>query len=279
MGSRLRYEVRAFNTATASTNRIHDDEVARQFGFRGGLVPGVDVYAYLCHLPAAQWGVEWLERGTTTARFRTPVYDGDLVTVTGSLGDVLDLELRDSAGQVCAVAQASLPGAAPALDPAEWPSGDLPASPPPVSAEALQAGPFGQLTATFHADQAVAYLADVREELPLFQGFAHPAWLLRYCNYVLSSNVCLGPWIHTESTVQHWSTVGDGDLVETRALVTGVRERTGHQFVDLDVLQAISIRSPGASGAGSALWSYQSGSCRGPGWSASCGFFHAMGSV
>jgi hypothetical protein len=35
----LRYEVEAFNTATASQNRIHDDEVAQRFGFRGGLVP------------------------------------------------------------------------------------------------------------------------------------------------------------------------------------------------------------------------------------------------
>jgi hypothetical protein len=43
------YEVRAFNTAVASDNKIHDDAVRQQFGFRGGLVPGVEVYAYLAH--------------------------------------------------------------------------------------------------------------------------------------------------------------------------------------------------------------------------------------
>ena len=32
----------AFNTATASANKIHDDAVARHLGFQGGLVPGVD---------------------------------------------------------------------------------------------------------------------------------------------------------------------------------------------------------------------------------------------
>src|SRR5262245_46169653 len=48
--------VTAFNTATASTNKIHDDDVARQYGFHGGLVPGVDVYAYLTHLPVRAWG-------------------------------------------------------------------------------------------------------------------------------------------------------------------------------------------------------------------------------
>src|SRR3954453_96570 len=41
------HPVTAFNTDTASSNRIHDDATARRFGFRGGLVPGVDVYAYL----------------------------------------------------------------------------------------------------------------------------------------------------------------------------------------------------------------------------------------
>jgi hypothetical protein len=41
--SDLSYTVNAFNTATESANKIHDDAVARNLGFRGGLVPGVDV--------------------------------------------------------------------------------------------------------------------------------------------------------------------------------------------------------------------------------------------
>ena len=41
------YRVSAFNTAQESENKIHDDDVARRFGFTGGLVPGVDVYAYM----------------------------------------------------------------------------------------------------------------------------------------------------------------------------------------------------------------------------------------
>jgi len=53
-------EVSAYNTAAASDNRIHDDCVARRFGFRGGLVPGVEVYAYMAHMPVARWGRAWL---------------------------------------------------------------------------------------------------------------------------------------------------------------------------------------------------------------------------
>src|ERR1700745_2299544 len=58
------YRVEAFNTAKASENKIHDDAVARRFGFGGGLVPGVDVYAYMAHQPVARWGCAWLEHGT-----------------------------------------------------------------------------------------------------------------------------------------------------------------------------------------------------------------------
>ena len=48
------HELVAYNTAIASDNKIHDDSVAHQFGFKGGLVPGVDVYAYLCWGPVSE---------------------------------------------------------------------------------------------------------------------------------------------------------------------------------------------------------------------------------
>ena len=75
-------EVSAYNTAAASDNRIHDDCIARRFGFRGGLVPGVEVYAYMAHMPVARWGRAWLERGCADCRFWKPVYDGALARIT-----------------------------------------------------------------------------------------------------------------------------------------------------------------------------------------------------
>ena len=48
------YRVSAYNTAHDSENKIHDDATARRFGFGGGLVPGVDVYGYITHMPVAQ---------------------------------------------------------------------------------------------------------------------------------------------------------------------------------------------------------------------------------
>src|SRR6266478_5094335 len=101
--------VQAFNTATASENKIHDDAVARRFGFGGGLVPGVDVYAYMAHQPVARWGRAWLERGAAECRFQKPVYDGDIATVTAKeTAEGLDLRV-DSHGELCASGSASLP--------------------------------------------------------------------------------------------------------------------------------------------------------------------------
>src|SRR5204862_7039371 len=100
---RVPYEVRAHNTATQSDNKIHDDEVARRFGFTGGLVPGVDVYAYLTHPPAEAWGLDWLEQGTMRGRFLSPVYEGELISVVPvehlerDEGAVVRLEVRNQA--------------------------------------------------------------------------------------------------------------------------------------------------------------------------------------
>src|SRR5690242_6949502 len=76
------YRVSAYNTSKASENKIHDDATARRFGFRGGFVGGVNVYAYMAHQPVARWGRAWLENGTGSARFMKPAYEGDIAEVT-----------------------------------------------------------------------------------------------------------------------------------------------------------------------------------------------------
>ena len=103
------HRLRARNIATASNNKIHDDTVARQYGFEGGLVPGVEVYAYATHPVVARFGVDWLERGTAHVRLHKPVYDGREVTVeadTDAVADSCELALvvRDDSGTDCATA-------------------------------------------------------------------------------------------------------------------------------------------------------------------------------
>jgi hypothetical protein len=260
----LGYEVVAHNTATASLNKIHDDEVARRYGFSGGLVPGVDVYAYMTRVPAEAWGTDWLARGSMRARFRSPVYEGEAVRVVpgdpveSRAGITVGLELRNAAGEICAVGEAGLPAAPPAPPSAPvagvtWPVVAPATERPEAAPEVLAPGTALAIAPhRFVADRAGEYLAEVRETLPLYAAarVAHPGWLLRDANYVLSSNVVLGPWIHVESVTEHHATVGDGDTVVARATVTREWGRNGHRFVALDVGLLVQVGDGSNGGDG-----------------------------
>ena len=92
------YQVQAYNLSHASENKIHDDAVAQKLGFAGGLVPGVEVYAYACHPAVERWGHAWLERGRMECRFLKPVYDGRIAVVTARDANAgLDLMVQSEA--------------------------------------------------------------------------------------------------------------------------------------------------------------------------------------
>ena len=234
------YRVEAFNTAKSSENRIHDDSVARRFGFTGGLVPGVDVYAYMAHPPVARWGRAWLERGTAECRFGKPVYDGAIAEVT-ELPTSAGMDIRvESGGVECATGSAALPAnAAASPDLADWRETTPPTERPPASPTSLAQGTWLSIRPLHLTEEFVAnYLRDVRETDPLFarEKLAHPGLFPRCGNWALSHNVVLGPWIHVGSKVQHYGVARVGETLTVRAQVTANYEHKGHLFVELDML-------------------------------------------
>jgi acyl dehydratase len=236
------HRVRAHNLATASANKIHDDDVARHYGFAGGLVPGVDVFAYMTNPVVGHFGAAWLCDGAMRVRFEHPVYDGRDVTVeraaTGAAGaGTVELTVYDDTRAACARATARL-GAGAAPEVSEYLGQPLPDPPPPASAESLAEGTrLGSVETVFRSDRADEYLDAIGERLPLYRegAIAHPGWLLRRANRVLAANVTLGPWIHIESDLRLFRTVRDGEHISTGARVARVWERRGHKFVTLDV--------------------------------------------
>ncbi len=247
------YAVRAHNSATASENKIHDDAVARTYGFEGGLVPGVTVYAYLTHPVVAELGRAWLERGTMTTRFVRPCYDGDDVTIDADgrrEGDeqVLELTARCIRDEMVATATASLPATPPRPPPVDdYPAAPLPAERVPATEAALAAlDALGSWDATFHAEHAPVFLDEIGEDLAVYRdgGPAHPGYLLLAANWILGANVRLGPWMHVGSDVTNYGVVAGGDLVSTRGRVAGLFERKGHRFVDLDLLMVANGTRP-----------------------------------
>jgi hypothetical protein len=233
------YRVEAYNTAKQSENKMHDDTIARRFGFSGGLVPGVDVMAYMMHLPVAKWGRAFLERGLIEARFIKPVYDGEITDISGDERDgIISIEV-ESRGELCATGTASLPSAAPLFSVGDYPPTAPVGERKPVSAASYQLGQWlGSMPRTWAGEAADEYLAEVRERETIYvrESLGHPGLLQRVMNKVLVDNAILGPWIHVGSRMQLLNAAGRGDELIGRAKVTDNYEKKGHRFVELDAL-------------------------------------------
>ena len=236
------YTLEAYNLSHASENKIHDDAVARKLGFSGGLVPGVEVYAYACHPAVRRWGGDWLARGAMECRFLKPVYDGRQAVVRAAEAEgALDITV-ESVGVLCATARASLGGdapVAPGMDGYPLGAPPPPEQRPPANETSLAPGTaLGIRPFVLTSDMAAQYLRDAREADPIYaeQGFAHPGQLLRLCNLILRENVVLQPWVHTGSKVTNFAVGHIGDELSARGRVAANYERKGHRLVDLDII-------------------------------------------
>jgi acyl dehydratase len=233
------YRVTAYNTSKHSENKMHDDQVAKRYGFSGGLVPGVDVMAYMMHLPVAKWGRAFLERGLIEARFIKPVYDGELTDVTAEESNGLLSIQVESRGELCATGSASLPPVTPSFSLSDFVEVAAADERKPVNATSYALGKWlGAVPRAWAADAAKEYLADIRETEAIYarEGLGHPGLLPRVMNKVLVDNAILGPWIHVGTRMQLLSAAGIGDELTARAKVTGNYEKKGHRFVELEAL-------------------------------------------
>ena len=243
------YKVRARNTSVTSENKIHDDETAARFGFRGGLVPGVTVYGYMTVPLVAQFSDRWLERGSMQVKFHQPFYEGEQVCVRAEVDSdsdpvkvVIKAERED--GTVCATALATID------DQSEWLGvallEDYPVHPlpsfderPKAARETIVKGALlGTLTEKLDLTNSTL-LREIGEPLLIYYGeraVAHPAILLGLANQALMNNFMLGPWIHTASDLINWSAARDGEEISVRGCISDAFERKGHEFITLDLL-------------------------------------------
>ena len=237
----------AHNDAAASANKIHDDTVARQYGFRGGLVPGVSVYAYMTYPLVHSFGEAWLTRGTTQVQFAKPIYEGDQVTVMSTVNTVAGSEMRfdlastNAEGVTCGVGTATLPTASGTEpDPAEIPMGPRQAPRVPISWDAVVVGqPLPLLTLTVTQQDNEEYCHTHADDLGLYRGtrgFVHPGILLRQCNRIFSEHFILGPWIHVASDITTYRPCQVGEALEIRGGPVQKFEKKSHEFVVLDIL-------------------------------------------
>ena len=259
------YRVKARNTSASSENKIHDDTIARRYGFGGGLVPGITVYAYVTHPLVEAFGRDWLERGTISVKFVKPILEGDEVLVSGRVteqgpgGLAVALTASTAMNGDCAVATATLPNRpADAVDPAAYPQAALPDDRPEATRSHLASvRVLGSPVIACDAGAAAEYVDKVADGLPVYRGpgaMVHPGLLLQQANRALSGNVRLGPWIHTGSKVRHLGGARVGETVATRGRVNGLDERKGRETVELDLLMVADDSRPVAHVLHSAIY-------------------------
>ena len=213
---------------------------AKRFGFTGALVPGVEVYAYMCHMPVARWGRAFLEKGAAECRFFKPVYAGNTATTTASVAEPKHMTIRvDSAGDRSAEGWAAAlhDDVAPSID--AYAAASPPHDRPPASFDSLlQHRTLGIAPVTIDDDALAIYLRDISEDDPLYRDerLVHPGQILRLCNAALVQNVVLGPWIHVGSGVRNFAAARLGDELTLRARVTSNVETKGHAIVTFDAI-------------------------------------------
>ncbi len=239
------YRIRASTTSLTQANRIHDDEYARKCGYRGALVPGASIYAYLARSLAELLGREWLERGTAEIRFMLPVYEGEEIRISGSIRSVtpegvlcIDCQAMNPKGEICASGNATFPRE-PTVPPPEldsYPAGKH----KPQRSISLQSLKIGEsllpVKSDFTRQTHWAYCQKIiHDHHPLFQELIHPGWLLSQSGILLAENYDLPAWIHVASTVRHYHAQREECVVETRGRVSDKFELKGNHYLVLDI--------------------------------------------
>jgi hypothetical protein len=237
------FQVRTHNASTQSENRMHSDDVARTFGFKGGLVPGVTVFAHMTQPLVERYGDAWLASGTADVSFGKPAYEGELLSIhTADASDgTHTLTCMNEQGVELARMTGSLLTAPTPPDV----RGNLPpALPlqerPTVTWDLMEINqPFPALAWTPTREENIGWCTDVRDELPLYRDgdtpLLHPGLILRQANFVLRKRFIIPAWIHAASRITFFEALRAGPDYEVRAIPEAKWHHKGHEFVRLYV--------------------------------------------
>jgi hypothetical protein len=243
------YELRrtARNDATDSENKIHDDAEAQKLGLRGGLVPGVTLYAYCTQLLVERHGAGWLERGTASIRLIRPVYEGDVVLCRAEESNGgYELSVLGPEQVLCAPGSAAAAGGAPFepafLEPA-------PAAAPGTSARpwlTRESAPIGAPLTTrrvhFGPEEASAYADMSDDPHPCYRGssrglpYVPPGLLASQPARLLRENFEYGPSVHTASEIHHLGPALAGGEYRIDAVIRETSTRRESDYLCADVV-------------------------------------------
>jgi len=251
--------VDARNTAADEAGSIHDDAHAALLGYRGGLVPGVTLLAYLTPTLIEAFGAVWPQRGRLRARFLRPAYDGEALAVRATVarvhdGDVaLHCRVERAGGVACVEAEASCSlreqpvapkpwrSAIPVAGPAVPPGGGL----PPLAPEHMAVGQeLSPLTYRLSLAESAAWAgaagdgsAWYRDTSPIGGGpIVHPAWFARDPISLLRHNFAYKATIHASTDLAYQGAGWPERDYTVYGQIVDLYERKGNSYAVLDTL-------------------------------------------
>lgn len=244
-------QILALNDAEESENRIHSDDIAAKYGFKGALVSGVNVFGYLTQPLVKTFGCEFLDRGMMDVLFMKPAYQDELLSLTT---EQLNSEtsrrncvtgITNEDGRMLAKLESWLPSQLPPVNPLAGMECEVRAIDRPEIAWDLitvdEPAPAFTWQPTLAENQT--HIDAQRDNSPCYKGakpYIHPYFLLDACNKALMRLFILPAWIHTGSKICLRQPLRIGQAIEMRTMPLAKWERKGHQFIRLYIAMIVN---------------------------------------
>lgn len=233
------YQVVAKNYSESSENRIHSDDIAKKYGFRGALVPGVAVYGHLTFPLVDLLGEDWLAHSCDSVRLLKPTYDGDKISIDcSSEDDTFHVRSHNEQGELTAVLTSQQPRELPPVEDLSLLEGDY-KNPERVEIKwdtVVPNQPFAPWQFTLSAEENARYTREVNDTLAVYQnGLIHPHLLLSLANTALMNEYFMPTWIHASSETRHRALLREEDTITIRSVPVEKWQKKGHEFIRLYV--------------------------------------------
>jgi acyl dehydratase len=227
------YKFIAQNFSESSENKIHSDEMAKKFGFKGALVPGVAVYGHLSWPLVDQHGPSWLEQSVDSLRLISPAYHGDNLTLNLREADTLQtVDCHNPDGEL--LAQVTSASQVPEPEYLELLNGNSykPSGRVEISWDTVNEGEiYAPWNVTITPEMNHKYTSEVADEQEIFAEFAHPHLLLSLANNALMSEYIMPTWLHVGSETRRRAALKVGDTINVRAVTLDKWQKKGHEFI------------------------------------------------
>ena len=239
-----RHQIVTHNDATATENKIHSDDIAKKYGFRGGLVPGVTVFGHMTYPLVSAFGERWLSKAVGEVRLLKPAYEGEQLTIDTQVEDDGYLvTARNDSGDLLARMTARIAERATPPNPL-WRTPPLASNPPreeiaatnivvdkPLAALRLQPEMADNLSIAAHLSDDLAMYS--KPPVDIVASPMHPLWFARACNRAFTARWIMPAWIHVGTEFVFHRPLRVAQSIEIRAIPTRVWEHKGHEFATL----------------------------------------------